>query len=281
MLGCVVGTNGFLHQSRPRCLPTATIFKASHPEPISKFLSMKSSPGLDLEISPLIIPESRSLILPATSEITRGAMILISVVILAGYHIRLFRAEKAGKPSWRTSQAQTRQDWSAFVRKSEGWLYAVQTLRNAITANTFLATTVISLLTLISGKLWEMIRSLNANSYLQYTGIMKSRNMLVIQFASVALSMLSSAYEFLQSARLMTHAGFMFPAAKGAKVDLIMRKSENAQWLGLRYLYISLAVICWIVCGEGGLLASSLALLQFFRMIDRVPKEADSDETYL
>jgi hypothetical protein len=91
--------------------------------------------------------------------------------------------------------------------------------------------------------------------------------------------MLSSAYEFLQSARLMTHAGFMFPATKGDKVDLIMRKSENAQWLGLRWLYISLAVICWIVCGEGGLLASSLAMLQFFRKIDRVPKGEDQEDS--
>jgi len=88
--------------------------------------------------------------------------------------------------------------------------------------------------------------------------------------------MLSSAYNFLQSARLMTHAGFMFPVDKdGGKVDLIMRKSQTAQWLGLRMLYISVSVLCWTLGGEWGFLLSSLALLVFFRKIDDAPQDVN------
>jgi hypothetical protein len=80
------------------------------------------------------------------------------LVVLIGYHAQLFFRERNGMKSWRKAQADMRQAWSAYVRETEGWLYAVQTLRNAITANTFLATTVLSLLTLIAGRIWDMLR---------------------------------------------------------------------------------------------------------------------------
>lgn len=177
---------------------------------------------------------------------------------LVGYHIRL-HCQKVD--SWSSRQAATRVAWSMFVIRSEGWLYAVQTLRNAITANTFLATTVLTLLTVISGKLWSTGASLG-DAYAK------------LQFASMALCMLLSAYEFLQSARLMTHAGFMFPVVKSdTTVCDIMRKASISQWLGLRWLYVSAAGITWRVLGEAPFLAVSLALTVFFRCIDRVPVE--------
>jgi hypothetical protein len=180
---------------------------------------------------------------------------------LIGYHIRLHRQEVvAGQDSWRSRQAATRVAWSEFVLQSEGWLYAVQTLRNAITANTFLATTVLTLLTVISGKLWTTAS----------LGCFYAK----LQFASIVLCMLLSAYEFLQSARLMTHAGFMFPVVKSDKAVIdIMRKASIAQWLGLRWLYLSAAGIAWRTLGEAPFLAVSLALTVFFRYIDRVPVE--------
>jgi hypothetical protein len=193
-------------------------------------------------------------------DTAKTVSVLAGTAILSGYHVRLGRNEKKGFSSWRTAQADTRVEWSTYVRSTEGWLYAIQTLRNAITANTFLATTVLSLLTVISGKLWELVRSGN------------SGNKLLLQFASVALLMLKSAYEFLQSARLMTHAGFMFPVSAGNKVDNIMRKSQMAQWSGLRWLYVSLGAIIWTIGGEFAFLGSSVALVIFFRCIDRVPR---------
>ena len=216
----------------------------------------------------------RNLAMPASvssSEVLlRRGSVLVSVLLLAGYHVRLWRREHQGVATWRSTQARTREEWAKFVRNKEQWLYAIQTLRNAITANTFLATTVLSLLTVISGKLWEMVRNLHSGS--------AERNLLTVQFASTALCMLMSAYEFLQSARLMTHAGFMFPVSPGkTTVDAIMRKSQSAQWFGLRYLYVSLSFIFWTIGGERGFLLSSIALVQFFERIDRVPKGLNDD----
>jgi hypothetical protein len=197
-----------------------------------------------------------------STGLLRGCTVFTAIAILSGYHIDLHLRERAGTPTWRSTQASTREQWSRYVRENQLWLYAIQTLRNAITANTFLATTVLSVLTVISGKLWEMVRQPGT----------VGRQRLIVQFTCVAVCMLTSAYQFLQGARLMTHAGFMFPVATGTNVDAIMRKSEISQWLGLRWLYVSLGMIIWTVGGERAFLLSSLALFQFFKSIDRVPK---------
>ena len=197
------------------------------------------------------------------------AAVITGCSILALYHLQLYRVETQGtKRTWRSSQADNREKWSRYVRDTEGWLYAVQTLRNAITAQTFLATTVVSLSTVITGRLWEIIRLLDETSDL--------RRNLVTQLVMVGVCMLTSAYHFLQSARLMTHAGFMFPVEKETtKVDKIMRKTQNAQYLGLRWLYLSFGMISWVIGGPFTFLGVSSLLTIFFQKIDRVPGEVD------
>jgi uncharacterized membrane protein len=213
-----------------------------------------------------------------TQETINVASVAIGFGILCGYHVKLIFQEKQGGKTWRSVQADMREKWSQYVRETEGWLYAIQTMRNAITSMTFLSTTVLSLLTVITGRLWEVIRSCN-----HPRGDPSGQKLLLMaQFAIVASCMLTSAYQFLQSARLMTHAGFMFPVErKGTtKVDRVMRKSQNAQWMGLRWLYLSLGVISWIVGGPQVFLAAAVLLSIFFRNIDKVPKGLDSDQVY-
>lgn len=211
------------------------------------------------------IPSIKALV--KSTEFLRGCTVFAAIAILSGYHVKLLQSERAGTPTWRSTQATTREQWSRYVREKGLYLYAIQTLRNAITVNTFMATTVLSVLTVISGKLWEMVRRPGTIG----------RKRLIVQFTCVALCMLTSAYQFLQGARLMTHAGFMFPVATGTNVDAIVRKSEISQWLGLRWLYVSLGMITWTVGGERAFLLSSLALFQFFKSIDRVPEGLEQD----
>ena len=195
------------------------------------------------------------------------------VLIFAGYHFQIVVRERQGVKSWCSHQADLREDWSKYVRETKGWLYAIQTLRNAITTNTFLTSTVITLLALISGKIWDILRNMPVGT--------RGRRTLVLQFLSIALCMLTSAYHFLQSARLMTHAGFMFPALPqdSTLVDAMIRKSEIKQWLGLRYLYLSLSAIVWAMGGETMFLVSSVALVLFFRNIDLVPVDLRNEKS--
>jgi len=218
-----------------------------------------------------------------TSSVTpqvQTALILSSILILSAYHVNLMRKEFRNEndisnkatvvKTWRQYQADTREDWARHVRNTEGWLYAIQTLRNAITSMQFLATTVLSLLTLITGRMWDILRS-TTNQF--------DRRLLTIQIASIALTMLFSAYQFIQAVRLMTHAGFMFPVKQNStKVDNIMRQTQNCQWLGLRWMYISLAPVSWAVGGSRALFVTSISLLMFFRSIDRQPESLGYDE---
>lgn len=196
-------------------------------------------------------------------SIPPSASVAAAVLTISLYHINLIRSERNDTvKTWRVFQADTRENWARYVRKTEGWLYAVQTLRNAITAQTFLATTVLSLLTLITGRVWDILRP---------TTVVPEKRLLTIQLVSIAFTMLLSAYNFLQGVRFMTHAGFMFPVSKGTKVDKIMRQSQNCQWLGLRWMYISIGPIAWAVGGGRAFLVASLILTQFFRLIDQKP----------
>ena len=139
-----------------------------------------------------------------------------------------------------------------------------------MTAQTFLATTVLSLLTLITGRMWDILRSTTAKF---------DQRLLTVQLASIAIPMLFSAYQFLQGVRLMTHAGFMFPVKKnGTKVDKIMRQTQNCQWLGLRWMYISLGPIFWAVGGSRAFFVAALVLLQFFRSIDKEPESMEYEQ---
>ena len=123
------------------------------------------------------------------------ALISSSVAILSGYHLNLLQKElNSDTKTWRKYQADTREKWARHVRETEGWLYGIQSLRNAMTAQTFLASTVLSLLTLITGRVWDILRKAS-NIW--------ERRLLTVQLASISLWMLLSAYQFLQGVRLM------------------------------------------------------------------------------
>ncbi|GMI45914.1 hypothetical protein TrCOL_g710 [Triparma columacea] len=194
---------------------------------------------------------------------------LLGTSILLGYHLNLYKRESSGEQTWRKSQVSIRVAWSSHVRSTENWLYAVQTLRNAITAQTFLATTVLSLLTVVSGRMWDLVRaSVDPGD----------RRRLVAQFVAVSGCLLLSAHNFLQGARLMTHAGFMFPVTaapgglvKGEAVDKVIEGSQNAQWLGLRWLYLAIAATVWIVGGEGAYCIAAVGFWRFFKELDKPP----------
>jgi len=155
-----------------------------------------------------------------------------------------------------------RQEWTKTVFAGESWLYAIETMRNAITASTFLASTVLSLFTVAAGFL------INKHLTLLY----------ILPFVPSMVFLLNSVFNFSQSARLMTHAGFMFPIAKDSNpfitketVEALLAKSEYQQWYGHRYLYLAMIFSIWPMAGEFPFFITSVLCLSFFRSIDRPP----------
>ena len=132
------------------------------------------------------------------SEQFRAAAVCAACACQFDYHRGLWKAETAGKPSWVSAQARIRANWARYVVRggsTETFLYASETLKNAIHSTTVLASTMSGLFTLVIGLLLQAQQSLEAKARL----------------AIVAMLLLCSAYEFLQSARLLTHVSFMFP----------------------------------------------------------------------
>jgi hypothetical protein len=119
--------------------------------------------------------------------------------------------------------------------------------------------------------MWDLVRAAGQNSV--------ERRVLVAQFVAVSGCLLLSAHNFLQGARLMTHIGFMFPVTadpdglvNGEAVDKVIEGSQNAQWLGLRWLYLAIASTVWIVGGEGAYFIAAIGFWRFFRELDKPPK---------
>ena len=184
-----------------------------------------------------------------------AATVAAGAANLAFYQLEMSRRERRGADSWRKTQAAARVDWCRHVFATEGWLYAVQTLRNGITANTFQASTVLTLGGLSVGQLKQASH---------------------VQVASVVCCLVASAYTFSQSARLMLHAGFWFPVAAGdpqqrAAVEKIMVRSHRLQWMGWRWLYHVAWPVAWLAGGPAASLGASLALTLFFAREDRAP----------
>mmetsp|Transcript_68383 Transcript_68383/g.154683 ORF Transcript_68383/g.154683 Transcript_68383/m.154683 type:complete len:251 (-) Transcript_68383:369-1121(-) len=233
---------------------------------VSLTTSMTMSPVSALSIIAPLVPPSVPL-----GPITKVAMVKTaraSAVIGGGvnlflYHRNLAVKEEKGIKTWRKTLGDARRAWAQHVFEEKAWLYAIQALRNAITANTCLASLVLSLFTLL-------------------VGFVLSNRHYLVEFSPVVFLLLASAYKFSQSARIMNHAGFLFPVgssedgaliSKGS-VETLMMKSEYQQWLGLRYLYTATAFLLWPLVGEWAFLIGTFVFNKFFSVIDRPPGAA-------
>ena len=130
--------------------------------PANSLLSTTSTTTRSTTQLHLQLPSFLSSIPPKIAKLTATVNVNVdtmgvtaAILLLTSYHVHLYRKEHAGRRTWRSAQADTREAWAQYVRNTQDWTYAIQTLRNAITAQTFLATTVLSLLTVISGRLWD------------------------------------------------------------------------------------------------------------------------------
>jgi len=135
----------------------------------------------------------------------RSAAVVLGAANLVQYHVELTRSEAAGQPSWRSAQAAARASWARFVRETSGWLYAIQTLRNAITASTFLASTVLTLFTVTMG-------------YLSNAMAKSFEWLVLLRFSTTGFLMLCSAYSFLQRAARLTRPPVSAQPASGRRL---------------------------------------------------------------
>ena len=63
---------------------------------------------------------------------------------------------------------------------------------------------------------------------------------------------------------------------KPTAVQMAMAKSEDHQWAGLRFLYLAVSGVVWIIGGEIAFFVATLALRRFLSGIDSPPALAET-----
>ncbi len=252
------------------------LLRASHLRAQSALQSRVAvTPSASLLLRGGTLQAAQPLIRMVESPAARTVAVIVGVVVHIAYHASLIRREKLGLPTWRTAQARTRLRWASLACSTTDPHYAMECLHNAIIASTFLASTMVTLFTFTLGFLAQKVWGNGASR-------------LVVPMSAFSALVVCSAYHFLQSARLCTHAGFMFPVASStaepdafvtpATVERIMARSEGGQWGGLRFLYLAANSAVWVVAGEHAFLASCLAFVLFFSRIDKAPTQQQQEQ---
>ncbi|KAG5229874.1 hypothetical protein OIU76_021766 [Salix suchowensis] len=149
--------------------------------------------------------------------------------------------------------SETRLQWvhAIMTDPMKNGVLAVQTIRNNIMASTLLATTAITLSSLIGVFVSSTSNSDSSASQIVYGN--KSSIMQSIKYFSILLCFLVAFLCFVQSIRYYAHCSFLVtvPISKGKK-DSIEYASRNLNrgsffWsLGLRAFYLSFPLFLWI-----------------------------------
>ncbi|WJX54438.1 hypothetical protein P8452_40321 [Trifolium repens] len=176
-------------------------------------------------------------------------MVPVGMMVLLSYHAWLLYTIIC-HPS-RTViglNAQTRYQWILFMMSDplKNGVLAVQTIRNNIMASTLLATTAITLSSLIG-----VFASNESETKLVY-GNKSSLNSLIKRL-SMSLCFLVAFLCNMQSIRYYAHVSFLIttPALKGKKdfieyVAKTLNRGSYSWSLGLRAFYLSIPLVLWI-----------------------------------
>ncbi|CAL5215262.1 unnamed protein product [Lathyrus oleraceus] len=176
-------------------------------------------------------------------------LVPVGMLVLLMYHVWLLYAI-IRQPSITVIglNAQTRYQWILFMMSDplKNGVLAVQTIRNNIMASTLLATTAITLSSLIG-----VFASNDSETKLVYGN--KSSLNSSIKRLSISLCFLVAFLCNMQSIRYYAHVSFLIttPAIKGKKdfIEYVARTLNRGSYswsLGLRAFYLSIPLVLWI-----------------------------------
>ncbi|RWW13510.1 hypothetical protein GW17_00022762, partial [Ensete ventricosum] len=204
-------------------------------------------------------------------------MVPLGLLLLAIYHLwLLFTIARDPKRTVIGLDAQARQRWfrpnswpssTCMQDTMQNGVLAVQTLRNNIMASTVLATTAITLTSVIS--VFVRITTTTTSASLLLYGN-KSPAAYTIKYFTISLCFILAFLCNVQSIRYYAHVSFLVTTgeAGGVPADYVARSLNRGSFfwsLGLRAFYLSFTLFLWIF-GPIPMLASSVAMccLLFF-----------------
>ncbi|XP_037406397.1 uncharacterized protein LOC119268796 [Triticum dicoccoides] len=212
-------------------------------------------------------------------------LVPLGLAVLAGYHLWLLHAIL--RHPTRTVvglNALARKRWIAVMMANteKNGVLAVQTLRNNIMASTVLATTAITLVSVISvfiGATAGRSPAAPSSSPLLVYGS-KTGRVFAVKYLAISLCFMLAFVCNVQAIRLYAHASFLLGLPPGggedgggaaeqfrAYVARTVNRGSHAWSLGLRAFYVSLALFMWTF-GPIPVLACSVLMCALLYFLD-------------
>ncbi|XP_065860784.1 uncharacterized protein [Euphorbia lathyris] len=187
-------------------------------------------------------------------EILDYVLVPMGLLVMSLYHSwLLFTIRRHPRRTVIGINAESRRQWVQAIMANplSNGVLAVQTIRNNIMASTLLATTAITLSSLISVFVSSTSNSGNIASKLVYGN--KSPLLSSVKYFTILLCFLVAFLCNVQSIRYYAHVSFLVtvPTSKGKKdcIEYVTRNLNRGSifWsLGLRAFYVSFPLFLWI-----------------------------------
>ena len=207
----------------------------------------------------------------------------ISVALYAAYNL-FIRFRESFNPGYtihgisRTARVQ----WVASILEKKNGILAVQTLRNATMASTFMASTSVLLAVGVLSLTGNGENVRHTWHSLNFFGSVEP-GMFAFKILALLLNFFLAFFCFASSLRLYTHVAFMLGAEAGQQdSDQLGSMSEkylnmgaNHFYLGMRAFYFTVPLVFWIF-GAQFMIFGTAFLISIIFILDKTPQHKES-----
>ena len=206
----------------------------------------------------------------------------LSVALYSAYNFYI-RNKEAADPGFTIHgiSRSARIRWVASVIENKNGILAVQTLRNATMASTFMASTSVLLAVGVLSLTGNGENVRHTWHSLNFFGSVAS-DMFAFKILALLLNFFLAFFCFTSSLRLYTHVAFMLGAETGHEdkpqlncmAEKYLNMGANHFSMGMRAFYFTVPLVFWIF-GAQFMLFGTVFLISIVYALDRTPKQND------
>lgn len=203
----------------------------------------------------------------------------LCVALYTAYNIYI-RIRETADPDYtihgisRTARVQ----WVASILEKKNGILAVQTLRNATMASTFMASTSVLLAVGVLSLTGNGENVRHTWHSLNFFGSVEP-GMFAFKILALLLNFFLAFFCFTSSLRLYTHVGFMLGAESGqtnnaqlgSLAEKYLNMGANHFYLGMRAFYFTVPLVFWIF-GAQFMIFGTAFLISIIFILDRTPQ---------
>ena len=205
----------------------------------------------------------------------------VSCLLMLSYYLYLKkRTSHTPDAILQNVNARMRERWVMFIMNGENLeILAIQTLRNSVTAASFMATTA-TLLMIGVLNLGEKIGHWSETYHPLFSIEQASNQLWQVKLGLLLLSFATAFYYFAMAIRFFNHVGYMITLPYDAATDessakqtcAYLNRAGGYYTFGIRTFFFALPIILWFF-GPCFLILGTLGLIAGLNVRDRVPNQ--------